>query len=80
MSAAGLRLKLDVINQITELKEIRIIKEIKKILDFELDEEIFELSQKQKNRIAKAREEYADGEIFTNEEVNNEIDQWLNEK
>ena len=46
MSTAELKLKLELINKITELKEIRIVKELKKLLDFELDKEIFELSQK----------------------------------
>lgn len=80
MSSAELKLKLDVINKITELKEIRIVEEIKRLLDFELDETVFELSQKQKDRITKARQEYANGETMTNEDVNNEIEQWLNEK
>ncbi len=80
MNSAELKLKLELINQITELKEIRVIKELKKILDFELDEGMFELTPKQKNRIAKARSEYSDGETFTNDEVEKEIDQWLNEK
>jgi hypothetical protein len=80
MSSAELQLKLDVISKITELKEIRVIREIKKLLDFELDEDVFVLSKQQKNRIAEARKEYANGEISSNEEVNKEIEQWLNEK
>lgn len=80
MSSAELQLKLDVINKITELKEIRVIQEIKKLLDFELDEEVFVLSKQQENRIAEARKEYANGEISNDEEVNKEIEQWLNEK
>ncbi|MBP6577161.1 MAG: hypothetical protein KA232_08105 [Chryseobacterium sp.] len=80
MSSAELQLKLDVINKITELKEIRVIREIKKLLDFELDEDVFVLSKQQENRIAEARKEYANGEISSNEEVNKEIEQWLNEK
>ena len=80
MSSAELQLKLDVINKITELKEIRVIREIKKLLDFELDEDFFLLSKQQENRIAEARKEYANGEISSNEEVNKEIEQWLNEK
>ena len=75
-----MQLKLDVINKITELKEIRVIREIKKLLDFELDEDVFVLSKQQENRIAEARKEYANGEISSNEEVNKEIEQWLNEK
>ncbi|WP_300672606.1 hypothetical protein [Soonwooa sp.] len=76
MSPAELKLKLELINQITELKEIRIVKELKKLLDFELNEEVFELSQKQKDRIKEAREEYSKGEIFSNEEVENEIEHY----
>ncbi|MCO5233126.1 MAG: hypothetical protein LC105_03425 [Chitinophagales bacterium] len=80
MSTAELKLKIELINKITELKEIGIIKDLKKLLDFELNEDVFELSQIQKKRITKARKEYANGEIFSNEEVENEIEQWLNEK
>jgi len=80
MSSAELQLKLDVINRITELKEIRVIKEIKKLLDFELDEEIYVLSQQQESRIAEARKEYTNGEVSSNEEVKKEIEKWLNEK
>ncbi|GGG57168.1 hypothetical protein [Epilithonimonas arachidiradicis] len=80
MSSAELQLKLDIINRITELKEIRVIKEIKKLLDFELDEEIFELSKQQQDRIAEARKEYTNGEVSSDEEVKKEIEKWLNEK
>ena len=80
MSSAELQLKLDVINKITELKEIRVIREIKKLLDFELDEDVFVLSKKQENRIAEARKEYANGKISSDEEVNKDVEQWLNEK
>ncbi len=80
MSSDELQLKLDVINKITELKEIRVIREIKRLLDLELDEEIFELSKQQQDRIAEARKEYANGDIVTHEEVKKEIEQWLNEK
>jgi HEPN domain-containing protein len=80
MSASELKLKLELINKITEVTEIRIIKELKKVLDFELDEGIFELSQEQKKRVEKARVEFANGEVFSNDEVENELERWLNEK
>jgi HEPN domain-containing protein len=80
MSASELKLKLELINKITEVTEIRIIKELKKVLDFELDEGIFELSQEQKKRVEKARVEFANGEVFSNDEVENELERWLNEE
>lgn len=72
-------LKLDIIQKITELKEVRVIEEIKKLLDFELND-IYELSESQKNRVAEAREEYTNGNFLTEKEADKEIDQWLNEK
>jgi len=80
MGTSELKLKLDIINKITELKEIRVIEEIKKLLDFELDEDVYELSPNQQKRITKAREEYANGDFLLHEEVEKEMEQWLNEE
>ncbi len=55
MSTSELQLKLDIISRITELKEVRVIKEIKKLLDFELEENLYELSTDQENRVAEAK-------------------------
>jgi len=68
------------INRISILDDARIIKEIKKLLDFELDEKVYELNQPKKSRIEEARNEYKNAQILTEEDANNEIDQWLNEK
>lgn len=69
MVTADLKLKLELINKITKLKEIRIVKELKKLLDFELDEDIYELSHQQKNRIAKAKKKSILVEKFTQMKV-----------
>ena len=80
MSTSEQQMKLDIINRISVLDDARIIKEIKKLLDFELDEKVYELDQSQKNRIEEARHEYKNAQTLTEKEANNEIDQWLNEK
>lgn len=80
MSTSEQQMKLDIINRISVLDDARIIKEIKKLLDFELDEKVYELNQSQKNRIEEARQEYKNAQTLTEKEANNEIDQWLNEK
>lgn len=80
MTTSELQLKLDIISRITELKEVRVIKEIKKLLDFELEENLYELSTDQENRVAEARKEYKNGDYIANEEADNEIDQWLKEE
>ena len=69
-------IKLDLINKITNLKETRIIEEIQKFLGFELDEGIFEVSALQKERLAEAKNDI----ILSEDDANNEIEKWLQEK
>ncbi len=66
-------LKIDIINKITNLKEVRIVEEIQKILDFELDQGIFQLSEPQNKRIIEA----AQDDYLTDEQANKDIDEWL---
>lgn len=80
METSELKIKSDLLNKINELDDIRIIKEIKKFLDFELDEKIYKLNQAQQDRIQEARTEYKNSQTLTEEQANNEIDEWLNEK
>lgn len=63
-------LKLDLINRITQLKEARIVEEIQKILDFELDQNDYILNEAQKERIAEAREEYKNKTYLTEDKAN----------
>mgnify|MGYP003587479423 FL=1 len=69
-------LKIDLINKITKLKEVRIIEEIQKFLDFELDKGEYKLSIAQRNRILEAEND----KVLTEEEANREIEKWLNER
>ena len=43
-------------------------------------ESVYKLSKVQKLAIEKGREQIMNGQSFTNDEVNSEIDKWLNEK
>ena len=43
-------------------------------------ENLFKLSRSQKLAIQKGREQIKNGQSFTNDEVNSEIEKWLNEK
>ncbi|MCL1637870.1 hypothetical protein OZ664_18565 [Elizabethkingia sp. HX WHF] len=69
-------LKIDIINKITKLKEARIVEEIQKILDFELDQGVFQLSDAQNKRIIEA----AQDDYLTDEQANKDIDEWLQGK
>ena len=74
MSTADL--KLDLISKITSLKETRIIEEIQKLLDFELEEGVFQVSAVQKQRLTEAKNDT----VLSAEDANTEIEKWLQEK
>jgi vacuolar-type H+-ATPase subunit H len=78
MSTAELKLK--VINRITNITDNNLIEQIHRLIDFELEKGVYELSEEQTQRIAEAKEEYQKGETFTNEEAIKEIEKWLDEK
>lgn len=69
-------LKLDIINTITNLKEPYIIEEIKRLLDFELDDNRYKVTEKQRKRLSEAKSD----KIISESEANTEIEKWLNEK
>ncbi|MBF6611417.1 MAG: hypothetical protein ITF99_09810 [Chryseobacterium sp.] len=69
-------LKIDLINKITKIKELRIIEEIHKFLDFELGEGEYKVNIDQKNRIGEAQNDH----IMDEDDANNAIEEWLNEK
>lgn len=80
MNTKSLKLKLNIINKITQIEEVHIIEEIKQLLEFELNEGDFELNEIQEQRIAEGWEEYENGKILSEEEANQKIDQWLKER
>jgi hypothetical protein len=73
-------LKSDLIHKISSLKEMHIIEELSMLLDFEMEETVFELSESQNSRILQGRNEYQTSKILTNKVADAEIDQWLEEK
>ncbi|MCQ9637519.1 hypothetical protein MP477_21420 [Chryseobacterium sp. WG23] len=68
-------LKLELINRITQLKEARIVEEIQKLLDFELDQNEYTLTESQKERIAEGREEYKKKAYLAEDEANQDIEE-----
>jgi len=73
-------LKLEIISRITQLNEVRIIEDIKHLLDFELSKDAYELSSEQINAIEESRKEYKNGYYIDNDEITDDIDKWLDEK
>ena len=71
-------LKTDLINRINNLEDDSIIEQIQRLLDFEFEESIYELSEEQTQRIMEAREEYSAGKILSEKKANSEIEIWMN--
>jgi hypothetical protein len=73
-------LKEELINKLNGVEDIHIIKEMKMLLEFELEEKVYELSESQKIRIQKAKTEYLNSEILDSNVADGDIEKWLNEK
>lgn len=73
-------LKEELINKLNGVEDIHIIKEMKMLLEFELEEKVFELSESQRIRIQKAKSEYLNSEILDSKVADGDIEKWLNEK
>jgi predicted transcriptional regulator len=77
MSAIALKEKL--INKIQSTKDEAILKEVYRVLELELElTEKYMLSAREKKEIELGQKDILAGRYLTNDEVNNEIDEWLN--
>jgi hypothetical protein len=72
-------LKRDLLNRITKLKNVQLMEDIQKLLDFELEQGEYRLTSKQLHRIEEANAEYSEGKVMTNEDANEQIQKWLDE-
>lgn len=70
-------LKIDLIRQIAGITDSSRLKELKQLLKFLTDESIYITNEDEKKAISEARKEISEGKVFTNEEVQKEIQQWL---
>jgi hypothetical protein len=73
-------LKIDLISRIANTEEPHIIEELHKLLDFELDNETYKLNPKQQQRLGEAKMEYLAGDVISEQQADEAIDQWLSEK
>lgn len=70
-------LKIDIISSIANINNISFLKEIQKLINFEKDEKIFIVNDRQKVNITAAQLQYKNGEILSDKQANDEIDKWL---
>ena len=73
-------LKIDLISRIANTEEPRIIEELRKLLDFELDNETYKLNPQQLQRVSEAKAEYLAGNVVSEQQADQAIDEWLSKK
>ena len=57
-----------------------LLEEMYNFLNHDNDAELYKLSQAQKDAIAEGREQIKNGQFLTNDQVNDEIEEWLKGK
>lgn len=70
-------LKIDLINRITQLRDLNVIKEIQRVIDFEMNEGTFKLTSSQKKRVIEAKNEIKQKKVISESVANKEISEWL---
>jgi len=78
MSTIELRQKI--INQLAQINDASFLKAIKTLVDSKAEEEVYKLSDFQKERIILGREQLIKGQTISHDELQKEIDQWLESK
>ncbi|MGC3977457.1 MAG: hypothetical protein QM751_04035 [Paludibacteraceae bacterium] len=73
-------LKIDLISRIANTEEPRIIEELRRLLDFELNEEAYKLNPLQLQRVSAAQIEYRSGNVLSRQQADEAIKQWLDEQ
>lgn len=70
-------LKIDLINQIVNITDKDKLKELMQLLKFQNENSVYVTNEDEKNAVSEARAKIIRGEVLTNEDVQNEIKQWL---
>ena len=66
-----------IVEQLSHIDDISFLKAIKTIIESKVSEKIYRLSDQQKARIEKGREELAKGQTIPDEAIKAEVDQWI---
>jgi len=74
-----LELKNILIKRISDINDNSFLEAIMTILDSKIDSKIYNLTPKQKDAIIESKRQVANGEVFSNDQVNQEFQEWLKE-
>lgn len=70
-----------IINEhLSHIDDISFLNALKTIIESKVSDGIYKLSDYQKKRIDLSRQDLKNGQTITHEELQNEIDQWLDSK
>lgn len=75
-----LELKKVLMHRIAEINDKSFLSAINTIIETKSNSTIYKTTPEQRKRIMEGKAQIEKGEFFTNEQVEKEIDQWLNEK
>ncbi|HPT13803.1 MAG TPA: hypothetical protein PK796_03365 [Bacteroidales bacterium] len=78
MSTIELREKI--ISQLANINDASFLRAIKILLDSKVEKEVYKLSDYQKERIRRGREQLRKNQTISHDELQKEIDQWLGSK
>lgn len=71
-------LKLQIISKITSISDIEILEEINKLVDLESElDTVYVLSQEQKLAIEKGLKDVAEGRVYSTEDAEKMLREWL---
>lgn len=73
-------LKRILMHQMAGINDKTFLEAIKTIIETKSETTIYKTTPEQRKRIKEGRAQIKKGEFLTNEQVEKEIDQWLNEK
>jgi len=71
------KLKNILIQRIQSINDEAFLNALKVLTDAKVDVDQYSLSQFEQEKITKARRQYVNGEIYSQEEVKRDIDSWL---
>jgi len=73
-------LKNILIHKIAGINDKSFLTAIKTIIESKSETTVYKTSSEQRDKIAEGQEQFSNGEYFTNEQVEIEVDKWLKEE
>lgn len=73
-------LKEQLIKKIQETTDKDILEEVYRLLEINFNDEVYNLTNEQKNAIKEAQKQIKKGDYLTEEQANNQVEEWLKKK